>query len=899
VPEPRTIVRSKRAEDNRFEPGFNFRPFHLDDAESTIAARFQDVVRRRKNATAVVHGETSVTYEELLERATLVAATLQSRITKADGTVGIAGPLSSKTVEVILGVLLAGFSYFCIEWSMPDSQVAGSIAAAGPCAVVGDETTCRRLKSICPAIQAALVDWNALSSVHAFRAAKVTPNDAAALYATSGSTGEPKLVSLSHRAILFDIGRQTNDLYLGEADRFDSLFSFAFSASLAPMFGALLNGGELHLFDVKNRLNHLPEWLAERQITISTMTVSMLRAFCLSMQAHCRFPDLRLLSVGGEPLLGSDVEAFRSVFGAGCTLQNAMAATETRTYSQYFVPRAGAVENPVPIGWPVLCKDVVLVGDNHEPVASGEEGQIAIRSRYLADGYANDTPRTQEKFIVDGDGTVLYLTGDRGRALPDGKLVFLGRGDTMTKVRGYRVELQEIEHLIHQHPSVREAAVVVREDIPGDGAIVAYLVITGERDTVLAGLAEMLKQNLPLYMMPTLFVTLDTLPLNTNNKVDRRHLPPPVTSPAGINERSHADSSPTTLIVRDIWAEILRTRGFGNHDSFYDAGGNSLRTLRLVLKLNEHFNTNFGPDIIWRHPTVYDFSKLLDQGGSGISNQRPLICFQSGESRPPIFFVPGIGGSVHYFERVARRLGPDQPSYGFSPRRDLGNPATGSIEAIAADYVSEILSIMPCGRLVLVGHSFGGTVAFEMARQLEAGAYPRPVIVIVDIAATNVENVKGRTLARKVIHGLLNLPCWSVYGVRRCGPKGFLAEIGRKFQAALDPGARSCFEPMLDTVPDLESKDIPTPYFSFTEAMLRIFAAYVPKRYSGKVILLRANVPTLFRTRDPKMGWQRIAEGGVDVHSVPGNHATCLEDAHWQDFTTVLEQLLGKEQRST
>ena len=189
------------------------------------------------------------------------------------------------------------------------------------------------------------------------------------------------MVALSHRAILFDIGRQTNnDLYLGSDDRFDSLFSFAFSASLATNFGALLNGAELHYYDPQQNFSALPGWLADHRITISTMTVSMLRHICLLKPRANTFSEMRLLSVGGEALHPADVDAFRSAFPPSCVLQNAMAATETRTYAQYFVPRSGPVESPVPIGWPVAGKEVLLLDEDGAPVPRGAEGEIAVRA---------------------------------------------------------------------------------------------------------------------------------------------------------------------------------------------------------------------------------------------------------------------------------------------------------------------------------------------------------------------------------------------------------------------------------------------------------------------------------------------------------------------------------------
>jgi non-ribosomal peptide synthetase component F len=239
-----------------------------------------------------------------LERSSAIAADLEAQCGGPGGSVAILPGSGSRTLESILGALLGGFAYFCADPSAPASHVDDQLAAVKPVAVLRN------------------------GIISELRPHRAQPNDMAALYATSGTTGAPRIVALSHRAILFDIGRQTNDLYLGPDDRFDLLFSFAFSASLAPMFGALLNGGQVHLFDARYRLPDLGHWLGEHRITVSTMSVSALRTLCQA-ETPITCPDLRLLSASGERLLASDVAAFRAVFPRPCVLQNALAATET------------------------------------------------------------------------------------------------------------------------------------------------------------------------------------------------------------------------------------------------------------------------------------------------------------------------------------------------------------------------------------------------------------------------------------------------------------------------------------------------------------------------------------------------------------------------------------------
>jgi amino acid adenylation domain-containing protein len=618
--------RSPHAEDNGYQARAGFHAFRCDDAESTIPARFGEVARRRGDAVALVDGDYRTSYRALLERSAVIAGHLRERLGTATGPVAVLMPFGARAVEFMLGILLAGRSYLTLEPSSPDSEIAKVLAAGAAAAILGDFALRPRLAAISPAVERLLVPVDALfgQARSGIVADGTTPSETACIFATSGSTGEPKLVALSHRAVLFDIGRQTNDLYLGADDRFDLLFSFAFSASLAPIFSALLNGGELHLLDLRERLLDLPAWLQRSRITISTMTVSTLRSLCASLRGPGACPNLRLLSVGGEPLLPGDVESFRSVFAPSCVLQNAMAATETRTYAQYFVPRTGQIEDPVPVGWPVQGKQVFLLGDDAMPVREGEAGEIAVRSRFVASGYANDPARTSERFFPQSDGTVIYRTGDRGRFQSDGCLVFLGRADQQVKLRGYRIELGEIEATLGQHPQVRQAVVLLWEDRPGDKRLVAYVVPRGETGPAPAELRHFLDHRLPAYMLPSAFVFLERLPLTPNAKVDRRALPPPAYDRPQMRQAYEPPRTPTEAVLVEIWGDVLKLQQVGIYDNFFEFGGHSLLATQLVSQIRRRLNVEVPLRTIFDMPTIESLGLYILEQQAEASNPAEL-----------------------------------------------------------------------------------------------------------------------------------------------------------------------------------------------------------------------------------------------------------------------------------
>ena len=256
---------------------------------------------------------------------------------------------------------------------------------------------------------------------------------------------------------------------------------------------------------------------------------------------------MRLLSVGGEAVHPADVEAFRSVFPPSCVLQNAMATTETRTYSQCS-PSSGPIST-VPIGWPVAGKEVVLLDENGEPASDGcEEGEIAVRGPYLALGYANDSLQTAVRFRQQEDGSVLYRTGDRGQFASDDRIVFLGRTDAQAKIRGHRVELDHIAHVLELHPEVRTSVATAQRDSAGNDQLVAYVVAHADCDLTQNLLRDFFRERLPAYAVPSVFIFLAELPLNANFKVSR----------GGFRRRQRfhdnaARSEETIEVVRGIW----------------------------------------------------------------------------------------------------------------------------------------------------------------------------------------------------------------------------------------------------------------------------------------------------------------------------------------------------------
>jgi amino acid adenylation domain-containing protein len=897
---PSLELRSTRAGDSGFVPRDGFEAFQLADAEQSIARRFSRIALGRGDATAVVDDQTVLTYRSLLSRASAIAAALSDRLRDRPGPIVLHLPVGASAIEALLGVLFAGRAYLFLDPTAPDGETVDTVAAAMPAAIVvdaairgvADEPTPSGAAASTPRIRLAELTGARTTRPDAERDAE--PQDLACLFSTSGTSGTPKLVGLSHRAVLFDIGRQINDLCLGPDDRFDLLFSPSFSASLSPIFTALLSGGELHILEVRDHLAALGRWLERAGITVSRMTVSTFRALSATVASGDVRPRLRLLSVSGEPLLAKDVARFHAAFPASCALQNAMASTETRTYTQYFVPRGSTTEGAVPIGWPVYGKAVVLLDEAGRSVAEGQPGEIAVRSRFLAEGYTNDPDLTAKRFLPQPDGTVLFRTGDRGQFREDGCLLSLGRADSLVKIRGYRVEPEAVEAALATHERISHAAVIVHELAPGEPALAAYVVPCRGATVSPEDLRAHLTRALPAYSVPSSITLVESLPVTRHGKVDRRALPVPKRG-GSVLTRSRPSAEAMRSALIDIWTEVLPRRSIGPGDNFFECGGDSLNALRLQLHLHERFGVDLPLDVLVRHPTLEGLADWLDRTEGSEPRSRTLTRLQPGGSGAPLFCVPGIGGEPGEFEALARRLGSDQPVYGFrAPRGGTEPVAPTSIEGIAANCLTEIDAIVPpAWPVLLCGHSFGGLVAFEIAQRLRAAGRRVGLVAIID---TPLARSDRRRLPRRVLDVLANLPAWIAYDALESSWRNLaVRSLGRAER--LWGRVRAAFGlPAAGRAPNFRSSfGIPQAPIRFQEEISARFAAarnYHPQPYAGTVTLFRARARWLTSRRDRHLGWAGLALGGLEVFDVPGNHDSCLSERHVRHLADALKAQL-------
>jgi amino acid adenylation domain-containing protein len=584
--------------------------------EQSLPARFEQQVARMPDHPAVRTEAGHFTYRALNRAANRVARTLHAACGGAHEPVALLFENGASAIVASLGALKAGKIGVPLDTSYPAARLAALLAHSEARALLTDAAS-RPLGTGLAAGVLPVIDLDAIDETVSGDDnldLPIAPDAVERIGYTSGSTGHPKGVYRTHRAALHNALTYALALGLGPADRLLVLFSYNRVTGLVGI-GALLSGTTLVPFDVRARgLSAAAELLARDDITVYYSTPTVFRALGESLRGAVRFPSLRLIELTGEPVTRSDVDLYRALTAEDCLLLNHLGSTEAGFYRQYFVTHRTVIEGPlVPAGYATPDKKAFLLDDAGQEVAPGEVGEIVVRSRYLSSGYWRDPDLTRQAFVPapDGNGERLYRTGDVGRMLPDGCLVYLGRKDAQVKVRGYRVEPAEVEGALREHPQVRDVAVVGRSHpATGEMRLVAYVASRGPAPPA-GDLRLAVRRVLPEYMVPAAVVFVDALPRLPGGKVDRKSLPEPACGPSVDGGARAAPADAVQRQMAAIWAEVLGVHPIGPRDDFFELGGDSLRAARILNQIEETWGVRLPLSTFLEHATVQDVAALL------------------------------------------------------------------------------------------------------------------------------------------------------------------------------------------------------------------------------------------------------------------------------------------------
>ncbi|MBZ5526201.1 MAG: amino acid adenylation domain-containing protein, partial [Acidobacteriia bacterium] len=582
--------------------------------EQTIVTLFEQQVESTPEAIAVECAGKKLTYGDLNARANQLARYLHALGVEVETRVGVYCPRGLESIVAILGILKSGAAYVPIDPGYPEERLHFLVKDSGMKILLSAD------QQVLTGVPAGLLHVDILKDAERIAGeSSIVPafpcgcRNLACLLYTSGSTGTPKGVEVEHRSVL-RLVKEPNFVELSNRDVFLQFAPLSFDASAFEIFGCLLNGGRLVLPPVSPSVEELGEVIEQHGVTVLWLTAGLFH------QAVERISD-RLVNVK-YLVAGGDVLSPEQVFKAADRLPNTRiingyGPTENTTFTCcHMISPADDRARSISIGRPISNTKVYVLDERLMPMPPGVAGELYTGGDGLARGYLNRPELTAGCFLPNlfgrQPGERLYRTGDLVRWRNEGTLEFLGRRDQQVKVRGFRIELGEIEATLQEHAGVRQAAVIAREDEPGDKRLVAYVVL----DAAVSGLrseelSEHLRGRLPGYMVPSVYVEMEELPLTANGKLDRKRLPRPEGGGVGNRREYVGPGNAEEEIVCGIWEQVLKLERVGVEENFFDLGGHSLLATQVVSRVRETFATELPLRVLFEQPTVAGMAREL------------------------------------------------------------------------------------------------------------------------------------------------------------------------------------------------------------------------------------------------------------------------------------------------
>jgi len=605
----------------------NLLPFTRADIEQTVPVRFEQAVRCFPGLVALVGDGQRWTYLDLNRRVNQIAHAIRAFTGPGIGCVAFLLDHSPEMVIATLAVLKAAKVYLAIHPGTPVTAQREIVRDAAPELMLTTAKLESRAREITSGACAVLrLDDIDERYSEADPQVMCKPCDPSTIFYTSGTTGQPKGVLKSHRAVLHRVWLSAQHDAIAPGDRQSLLTYCSFAASESDMFGALLNGATLCVFDIASKgLTSFSAWLDEEQITVLHPPVLLFRRFLSTLEGENLFPSVRLVALAGDMVLSSDVEEWKRHFSKSCSLTHRFSTTETALLT---VSRVGPETIPEPgtvlAGRPVADKCLWLIDEAGEIVAAGETGELVVKSSYIADGYWRQPEETAAAFKRDpqAPGQRIYRTGDLGRFSDDGSFEFLGRRDHQVKIRGYRVDTREVDSALLQLDEVDDATTIVQRG-PGEDRLLSFVVLKQGFQFKPSALRERLRTYLPEWKIPARFQSISSLPMTLTGKVDKQRLEKAVRDPLTIESSSAETPLTIEQELAEIWRATLRLDTVGYDDNFLDLGGDSISSLISVNMIERRYGIRVPQAELLQHGTIRQLADRIRTNAS-TQDQTPM-----------------------------------------------------------------------------------------------------------------------------------------------------------------------------------------------------------------------------------------------------------------------------------
>ena len=873
------------------------------DLARCLPQLIEDQVARTPKATALVCGTRSLTYDALNRRANQLAHHLRALGVVPEQRVGVCLARGIDLVVAMLAVWKAGGAYVPLDPDAPAERLRFQVADASIRTLLTRESAERfgsDLDCVDPqeASLAARPDTNPVPAAAAEHLCYV-------IY-TSGSTGQPKGVLIEHGGLVNNVCWQIREFGFTADDRFLQWTAATFDASMWEIWTPLVVGAVQIIADEDTRLDPALtlQLIRSQRVSFASTVPGFFSAMLTEIErsSGAESLPLRLICVGGEAL--DPVDARRWAARCDVELVNNYGPTETTIDATFERHVERLVADPavttIPIGRPMANTRAYIVDRFLQPVPVGIAGELYFAGAGIARGYLNRPELTAERFIADPfaavPGARLYRTGDLGRFRVDGRIEFLGRTDHQIKLRGYRIELDEIESALRSCDGVTHATVIL-DRAPAEGPaypdrLVGY-VAPGALHP--ARLREQLALSLPSYMVPAIVVALGALPTLSNGKIDRKALPRPDASTHAALRSSGSEAGatnqpegPIETQLERIWAETLGLPSVDPTASFFDLGGHSLLALKVMHRIEQQFGRQLRLAMLFSAPSVRQLARLIGEPGQA-QDQRSscVVAIRSTGARAPLFFVSGWGGAILGFNKLAGALDAEQPLYvldtgAFDVRR---TPVT-SVEQVAGFMVHDLRQVQPEGPYYLGGFSQGGKFVYEVARQLVAAGQQVALLALMDVNAPGYP-MRGRCpgaswpTSRRMTELSLR---GSVSYVTTRVVFFYKQYTGQNNALFADDGsiAQSAVAQAMQQTAD---------------AITAAWKQYTPQSYPGRLLLITASIRQLRASvidDDPELGWRGLIGGRIDVRRLECEHPRMMDPAHASALAGILSEFLQR-----
>jgi len=833
---------------------------------------------------AIYFDSVQTTYKQLNNRANQIAKYLVASGVELGDRVAVCIERSPLMIAALLAVLKAGAAYVPIDQELPseriqyileDAQVKVCATSMHCASKINTTKTVIRVDDTI-ALTRFLTDNLGLA---------ISNKSAANVIYTSGSTGKPKGVVVTHKNMVNVLWSLIKWPGLEDRERMLAVTTMSFDIAGVEMFLPLIAGVELVLVssDVAKDAFELLKVLKAQKITWMQATPATYKMLIAAGWEE-KLP-IRLITCGEQ--LSRDLA--NKLLDRCLKLFNLYGPTETTIFSTGIEV---SKQDEITIGKPLHNTSLYILDEDGYLCPPGHIGELYIAGDGVTNGYFNKQELTDQKFVPDRfsdhNKALMFKTGDVAKYADNGNVYCLGRIDHQVKIRGYRIELEEIEYTMLQLSGIKDVVVVAKDDIMDEKRLVAYIV----PDKPIADTSiwsDALRKTLPAYMVPSVLMQMDALPLSPSGKVDRKALPEPAHTPPPV-AKAEAPAKALTeqeQILHTIWCEALALNNIAITDDFFKLGGHSLSAIQVMATVEKKMGKKLPITSLFEYPTIAQFATLLQQSDTP-KLWKSLVPIKVSGKKPPLYIVHGNGLTVMVFQVLAQYLDLDQPVYGLQARglKDVKECQNNMVE-IAATYIEEILEQNPHGPYCLSGYSFGGFVAFEMARQLQAKGKVVNMVGIFDTYAGNADRYDGAIskMTNKVLRQFPKM-------------KFILSSLAKNPQEAIAYQQYISKKKIGDMVGaevelDEEKNRVKLPNEDIIlEQHDKAVNDYRLQESNFKITLFRAKERVYFLEDMVYLGWKPYAKNGVEVHEVPGDHKTMFFPPHVQELANAVQSAL-------